>query len=105
MINFFTLGLNQMITLAEQVQRLESELFRMFLRNVSTSTQRLGNLSQMGQSGASKMMEMAGQATEAAEEEMEQMHETMRPAVSSRAKASSTRQRSKTQPKRPSRKR
>jgi len=102
MINFFTLGLNQIITFAEQMQRLESELFRIFLRNVSASSERLGSMSQMG---GTKIVEMAEQTAQEAEEGMEQMQESMRPAVSSRAKSSPSRSRSKAEPKRSSRKR
>ena len=102
MINFFTLGLNQIITLAEQIQRLESELFRIFLRNISTSTERLGALSRMG---GNKMVEITEQTAEEAQEGMEQMQQAMRPAHSSRAKASSSRSKPKTQPKRSSQKR
>ncbi len=102
MINFFTLGLNQMIGMAEQMQRLETELFRMFLRNVSNTTERLGSLSQMG---AGRMLEMADQTTQEAEQGAEQVHAAIRSTAHSRAKASPPRSRSKAQPKRQRRRR
>jgi len=101
MINFFTLGLNQFISLAEQMQRLESELFRIFLRNISASTERMGALSRMG---GNKMIEITQQTAEEAEEGMAQMQEAIQPSVSSRAKAGSSRSKSKAQPKRSSQK-
>lgn len=124
MINFFALGLNQIITLAEQMQRLESELFRIFLRNVSASTEQLGNITQMG---SRKIVEISEETTKEAEqavtqtertaereaermaevtaEEVEDEAEGTRQAISSRAKASPGRSRSKAQPKRAARKR
>jgi hypothetical protein len=97
MINFFTLGLNQMITWAEQMQRLETEMFRIFLRSVSNSTERLGSFSQFG---GSRMVELAEETTQEATQGLEQMHAAVRPSVSSRAKSSPSRSRAKTQPKR-----
>lgn len=127
MINFFALGLNQIITLAEQMQRLESELFRIFLRNVSASTEQLGSITQMG---SRKIVEISEETTKGAEqaaaqmertartaeretermaevtaEEVEDEAEGTRQAISSRAKASPSRSRSKAQPKRAARKR